>query len=349
MTSKHNQLTLLRPDDWHVHFRDGDILDTVVDFTARQFSRAIVMPNLTPPVTDVDNARNYRNRIMDAISDHYNFEPLMTCYLTDEINFEEIEKGFREGVFFAVKLYPSGVTTNSALGVSDITRLYGVFEKMSVVGIPLLVHGETPDPAIDIFDREAFFIDQVLEPLVREFRALKVVIEHITTKEGVDFVRSQGERVAATITAHHLVINRSDLFKGGIRPHLYCLPIAKREHHRLALREAATSGHQSFFLGTDTAPHPRNLKESACGCAGIFSAPAALEIYAQVFDEENALENLEFFASINGARFYNLPLNQSSITLKRQPNIVPQYIECSDRSVLIPFLAGESLNWKILE
>lgn len=347
--TQRDQLTISKPDDWHVHFRDGDILKTVVPFTARQFSRAVVMPNLMPPITNVESAKAYRDRIIASVPSQYKFNPLMTCFMTNNTKIEEIKRGFMDGVFLGVKLYPMGATTNSELGVTNITRVYDVLGKMSLIGIPLLVHGEVTDPDIDIFDREAVFIERILIPLIREFPELKIVIEHLTTEEGVSFVQSEGEYVAGTITAHHLIINRSDIFKNGIRPHLYCLPIAKRERHRLALRKAATSGDQSFFLGTDTAPHSRILKESACGCAGIFSAPFALETYTQIFDEENALDKLEAFASINGAKYYGLPINKEKITLKHKASFVPNSIKCSNEETLIPFLSGKRLNWKFIE
>src|SRR5437870_3754557 len=301
-----NTITLRRPDDWHVHLRDGEMLATVLPFTARQFGRAIVMPNLLPPVTTVAAARAYRERVVAALPAGAVFEPLMTCYLTDSTDPQEIAAGYEEGVFTAVKLYPARATTNSAFGVSDYDRISPVLERMAGLGMPLLVHGEVTDPEVDVFDREAVFIERVLDPLRRRLPELRIVLEHITTKEAVDYVASVGPNLAATITAHHLVINRNAIFAGGIRPHLYCLPIAKREKHRQALRRAATSGNPRFFLGTDSAPHTIAAKETACGCAGIFTAPCALEIYAEVFEEEDTLDRLEGFAALNGPGFYRV-------------------------------------------
>ena len=340
-------LTLIRPDDWHVHLRDGAMLQRVAPATAAQFARAIVMPNLAPPVTSIAAAQDYRDRIIKAVGDTVDFTPLMTCYLTDTADPGDIRHGYEDGVFAAVKLYPAGATTNSAAGVTDLSRVSGVFESMQETGMPLLVHGEVTDPAIDIFDREAVFIDRVLEPLLRDFPALKVVFEHITTADAVAFVRAQGPRLAATITVHHLMIARNAMFQGGIRPHMYCLPVAKREQHRLALREAATSGEACFFLGTDSAPHVVEAKESGCGCAGIYSAPAALELYAQVFDEERALDKLEAFASLNGANFYGLPVNQGTVTLQRQDWTVPETIAVAGATSVTPFQAGMVVPWKL--
>ncbi|MCK4939715.1 MAG: dihydroorotase [Rhodospirillaceae bacterium] len=299
-------ITIRRPDDWHVHLRDDEMLSAVAPFTANVFARAIIMPNLKKPVSTTRDATAYRERIINATSKSAGgsgFTPLMTAYLTDSTDAADIENGFKAGVFTAAKLYPAGATTNSESGVTDIEKISAVIEKMEELSMPLLVHGEVTSPDIDIFDREAVFIDRVLEPLLVKHPALKVVFEHITTSQAVHFVRAQGPRVGATITIHHLMINRSDMFRGGIRPHLYCLPIAKREGHRLSLIEAATSGEGNFFLGTDTAPHTVHAKESACGCAGIFSAPAAIEMYAGVFDDAGALDKLEAFASLNGPAF----------------------------------------------
>ncbi len=333
-------LTIRRPDDWHVHLRDGEMLKAVAPFTARQFARAIVMPNLSPPVTSVAAAAAYRERIVAAAGPA--FTPLMTCYLTDQSDADEIARGFAEQVWVAAKLYPANATTNSAAGVTDIRNLHPALERMQTIGMPLLVHGEVTDPQVDIFDREAVFIERVLQPLNRDFPGLKIVLEHITTAEAADFVEGSGETVAATITPHHLMINRNALFEGGLRPHAYCLPVAKREQHRLAVRRAATSDSSKFFLGTDSAPHPRGAKESSCGCAGIFNAPFALEAYAAVFDEEGALDRLEAFASENGPRFYGLPLNESSVTLRREDVQVPEMI-----ADVVPFLAGRTLGWHI--
>jgi dihydroorotase len=340
-------LTIKRPDDWHVHLRDGQVMQTVLPFTARQFGRAIVMPNLVPPVTTAQQALAYRARIVEAVPKGLEFEPLMTVYLTDNIDPKEISAGFKSGAFCAAKLYPAGATTNSDSGVTDIRKLDAVLACMEELGMPLLVHGEVTDPDIDIFDREHVFIKRVMEPTLTRFQGLKVVFEHITTSAAVDFVRAQGPRVGATITVHHLMINRTDIFRGGIRPHLYCLPIAKREQHRLALREAATSGEGQFFLGTDTAPHAVSAKEAACGCAGIFSAPTAMELYTQVFDEEQALDRLEAFASLNGPAFYGLPVNDSTITLTRTPWVVDGQVALPGGGALQPFMAGETINWRL--
>src|SRR3954447_6281875 len=317
-------ITIRRPDDWHVHFRDGTMLRAVLPLTARQFGRAIVMPNLVPPVTDVAPARAYRERILAALPEGADFTPLMTCYLTDATDPAEVARGHQEGVFTAVKLYPAHATTHSAHGVTDIDRVIKVLERMAVLGMPLLVHGEVTDPEIDIFDREAVFIERVLDPLRRLIPELRIVLEHVTTAEAVAYVEAGGPNIAATITAHHLVINRNAIFAGGIRPHLYCLPIAKREKHRIALRRAAISGNPAFFLGTDSAPHAVSTKEAACGCAGIFTAPCAIEIYAEVFEEEGALDQLEAFASLNGPAFYGLAPNEIQATLRRAPFLVPQ-------------------------
>ncbi len=318
-----DSLIIAKPDDWHVHLRDGAMLDQVACYTARQYGRAIIMPNLNPPVTTVELARAYRERILAATEDYPDFQPLMTAYLTDDISADELRKGFEEGVFTAAKLYPANATTNSAAGVSDIKQIYRVLEVMQDIGMPLLVHGEVVSPEIDIFDREAAFIEATMGPLLKDMPELRVVFEHITTKDAADFVMESGENIAATITVHHLQINRSDMLVGGIKPHLYCLPVAKRELHRLALREAATSGNSKFFLGTDTAPHAIDDKESSCGCAGIFSAPHSLESYVQVFDEENALDKFEAFASLNGPAFYKLPVNSQKVELTRAKQQVP--------------------------
>jgi dihydroorotase len=339
-------ITLRRPDDWHVHLRDGDMLTTVVQYTSRRFARAIVMPNLVPPVTSVPAARAYHARIIAALPRGSDFTPMMTCYLTDTTDPEEVAGGFQEGVFTAVKLYPARATTNSAFGVTDYDRITPVLECMAGLGMPLLIHGEVTDPEVDVFDREAVFIDRVLDPLRRRLPELRIVLEHITTEEAVDYVSSGEPNLAATITAHHLVINRNAIFVGGIRPHLYCLPIAKREKHRLALRGAATSGDKRFFLGTDSAPHALATKETACGCAGIFTAPCALEIYTEVFEEEAALDRLEAFASLNGPQFYRLAPNEALITLRREPLVVPPLIGEGDNAV-VPFRTGETVRWRL--
>jgi len=337
-------LTIRRPDDWHVHLRDGDMLRLVAPFTAQQFGRAIVMPNLVPPVTTVAAASGYRDRIREAAGP--DFEPLMTCYLTDEADADEIARGHAEGVWTACKLYPANATTNSAFGVTDIRNVTPALERMQEIGMVFCVHGEVTDPDVDVFDREAVFIDRVLTPLVRDFPELKIVLEHITTEEAAHFVRDAGSNVGATITPQHLHLNRNALFAGGLRPHAYCLPVVKREKHRLAVRAAAVSGSPKFFLGTDSAPHARHAKESGCGCAGIFNAPYAIESYAQVFEEEDALDRLEGFASEHGARFYGLPLNEGTVTLERSENDVPERLGLGDID-LIPFHAGQTLNWSL--
>jgi dihydroorotase len=347
------RLTLRRPDDWHVHLRDGALLQAVAPQTARRFARAIVMPNLSPPVTTVAEATAYRERILAAVPASAGFTPLMTAYLTDDTDPAEIARGHRADVFTACKLYPAHATTNSAAGVSDLGRITAVLATMERIGMPLLIHGEVTDPAVDIFDREAVFIERQLLPLLQRHSGLKVVLEHITSTEAVDVVRASGPNLAATITPHHLQINRNAMFRGGLRPDFYCLPVAKRERHRIALRSAATSGLPQFFLGTDSAPHPRHAKESACGCAGIYNAPHALESYAQVFEEEGALERLEGFASLHGPAFYGLPANEQRITLVRESQTVPPRIHANDaagRGVeLVPFHAGETLAWRCLD
>jgi dihydroorotase len=338
-------LTIRRPDDWHVHLRDGAVLAGVAPWTARQFARAIVMPNLSPPVTTVAAARAYRERIVAATGP--GFIPLMTAYLTDGCDPDELARGHGEGVFTAAKLYPAHATTGSAHGVTDVAKIVPALERMQTIGMPLLVHGEVTSPDIDIFDREAVFIERTLAGIVRDFPGLKVVFEHITTAEAAAFVEACGPNVAATITPQHLHINRNAMFAGGLRPHAYCLPVAKREVHRLALRQAATSGSAKFFLGTDSAPHAVSAKESACGCAGIFNAPFALESYAAVFEEEGALDKFEGFASEHGPRFYGLPLNQGSVTLERSPAEVPATIDAGGTPI-VPFHAGETLSWRLV-
>jgi len=339
------RLVIRKPDDWHVHLRDGVLLTAVVNHTARQFARAIVMPNLDPPVTTMAAAEAYRERIRSAIAPGLAFTPLMTAYLTDAIDPTEIERGFTRGVFTAAKLYPAHATTNSAHGVTDVTRIYPILELMQRLGMPLLLHGEVTDRHVDIFDREAAFIDRILTKIIAAFPVLKVVLEHITTEEAVRFVEAAGPNLGATITPHHLVINRNAMFEGGIRPHMYCLPVAKRERHRLALRQAATSGNSKFFLGTDSAPHAVGDKESTCGCAGIFNAPVALETYAAVFEEEGALDRLEAFAAEHGPHFYGLPLNESRIVIERTVWRAPQRIAAAD-TCIVPFQAGAELAWR---
>ncbi|MEN8859331.1 dihydroorotase [Qipengyuania flava] len=339
-------LTIRRPDDWHLHFRDGETMRAVVPQTARQFARAIVMPNLAPPVTTTALAAAYRDRIVAAVPEGVAFTPLMTAYLTDESDADDLAAGHADGVLTAAKLYPAGATTNSAHGVTDVANITGVLERMAEIGMPLCVHGEVTTPDIDIFDREAVFIDRILQPLVDRLPTLRVIFEHITTMQAVSFVESAGPNVAATITPQHLHINRNDILVGGIRPHMYCLPVAKREQHRLALRGAATSGSSKYFLGTDSAPHHRHAKESDCGCAGIFNAPFALESYVQVFEDEDALDRFEAFASLNGPAFYGLAPNEERITLEKAPVEVPQEVDGGEARI-VPFHAGETLSWRL--
>ena len=346
MTSP-TRLTIRRPDDWHVHLRDGALLAGVAPWTARQFARAIVMPNLSPPMTDVAGVAAYRDRIMAALPAGSDFTPLMTLYLTDSTDPDEVARGFAAGVFVAAKLYPAHATTGSAHGVTDVANIRAVLEKMQDIGMPLLVHGEVTEAHVDIFDREAVFIDRTMTALVRDLPALKIVFEHITTEEAAQFVAEASDHVAATITPQHLHLNRNAMLVGGIRPHAYCLPVAKREKHRLALRKAATSGSAKFFLGTDTAPHAKHLKEAACGCAGLFNAPFALESYVTVFEAEGALDKFGAFASENGPRFYGLPLNEGTVTLERSDVVVPEVIDANGTAI-VPFHAGETLGWRLV-
>jgi dihydroorotase len=338
-------LSIRRPDDWHVHLRDNAVMRSVVPYTAAQFARAIVMPNLSPPITTVEAGAAYRDRILAAVPQGTSFTPLITAYLTDTSNGEELARGFTEGVFTAAKLYPAHATTGSAHGVTNIANIMPALEHMARIGMPLLIHGEVTDSHVDIFDREAVFIERTLSKLVQDLPDLRVVFEHITTADAVAFVDDASDNIAATITQQHLHINRNAMFEGGIRPHAYCLPVAKREVHRLALRKAATSGSAKYFLGTDSAPHDKSAKESACGCAGIFNAPFAMESYAAVFEEESALDKLEAFASENGPRFYRLPLNKDRVTLERVDTPVPQLLALDGVSV-VPFHAGETLRWR---
>jgi dihydroorotase len=340
-------LTIRRPDDWHLHLRDGEALRAVLPFTARVFARAIVMPNLSPPVTSAAAATAYRRRILAALPPGTDFTPLMTAYLTDSADADDLAAGFADGVYAAAKLYPAHATTNSAEGVTDIDRIAGVLERMAEIDMPLLVHGEVTDPDIDIFDRESVFIDRVLGPLTQRLPALRVVFEHVTTENAVRFVRAAGPNIGATITPHHLLLNRNAMFAGGIRPHHYCLPVVKRERHRRALVEAATGGDPHFFLGTDSAPHAVAAKEAACGCAGIFNAPTALECYAEIFDKAGALDRLEAFASLNGPRFYRMPVNAETVTLLRAPTLAPASARLEDGGHIHPFRAGETLAWQI--
>ena len=338
-----DRLTIRRPDDWHVHLRDGAMLDHVAQYTARQFARAIIMPNLSPPVTTAEEGAAYRDRINAAVPAGLDFTPLIVAYLTDHSNPDEMARGHAEGIFTAAKLYPAHATTGSAHGVTDIAKIMPVLERMAEIGMPLLIHGEVTDHDVDIFDREAVFIERTLKGLVRDLPGLKIVFEHITTSEAVDFVTGAPANVAATITPQHLHINRNAMLVGGIRPHAYCLPVAKREQHRLAVRAAAVSGSPKFFLGTDSAPHAVHTKEAACGCAGIFNAPYALESYIQVFDEEGALDRFEGFASEHGPNFYGLPLNTGTVTLERGETVVPDKI-----GEVVPFHAGETLGWRLI-
>ncbi len=340
------QLTLTQPDDWHLHLRDGAVLPFTVATSARTFKRAIVMPNLQPPVTTTEQAIAYRQRILDAAPAGSDFEPLMTLYLTDTTSAEEIRKAKDSGYVHGVKYYPAGATTNSDSGVTDIEKVYGALQLMSELGMPLLIHGEVTEHTVDIFDREKVFIDSVLQPLTQRFPDLKIVLEHITTADAVSFVQNAGPRVAATITVHHLLYNRNHMLAGGIRPHLYCLPVLKRNKHQDALIAAATSGNPKFFLGTDSAPHAKHLKEQACGCAGCFSANAALELYTEVFEAANALARLEGFASFHGPDFYGLPRNRNSITLQKSAWTVPAAFPYAG-DVIIPLRAGEQITWRV--
>ena len=348
MKSPVDTLTLRHPDDWHIHLRDDEMLNTVLPYTSAHFGRAIVMPNLVPPVTTVHAAEQYRQRILAALPAEHQFTPLMTCYLTDSLSADEIERGFTQGVFTAAKLYPAHATTNSSHGVTSIDHIAAVLERMEAIGMPLLIHGEVTDAHVDIFDREAKFIDQVLIPLRQRYPALRVVMEHITTRDAAQYVQEGNELLAATVTPQHLMFNRNHMLSGGIRPHLYCLPILKRNIHQQALRDVVSTGHSRFFLGTDTAPHVQSRKESSCGCAGVFNAPTALAAYTSVFDELGALEHLEAFCSINGPTFYQLPVSEQTITLQRQAWTVPEHIAMGNEQ-LIPFLAGETLQWQVID
>ena len=346
MKDSMQSITITRPDDWHLHLRDGAEMAAVLPDTARRFARAIVMPNLKPPIATVELARAYRDRILAALPGGMDFTPLMTLYLTDQTLPAEIEKAKASGFVHAVKLYPAGATTNSQLGVTDLKKVSGALAVMEASGLPLLVHGEVTDSDIDVFDREQVFIERLLRPLVMRYPKLRLVLEHITTKQAADFVAAAGPNVAATITAHHLLLNRNALFQGGIRPHHYCLPVLKREEHRLALVKAATSGNPKFFLGTDSAPHAKHTKEHFCGCAGVYTANAAIELYAEVFDAVGALEKLEGFASFYGADFYGLPRNREKISLMKTVTPIPAELKYGEHS-LVPFRAGENIVWRI--
>ncbi len=339
-----DHITIVRPDDWHLHLRDGEALARTVADAAACFARAIVMPNLRPPITSTQLAAAYRARILSALPPGRGFQPLMTLYLTDTLCPREVEVAKRSGFVYAVKFYPAGATTHSEFGVTDVGKIHAVLAVMQELEMPLLVHAEVTDSTVDIFDRERVYIETILKPLVERFPDLKVVLEHATTAQAVDFVRGAGPNVGATITAHHLLLNRNALFVGGIRPHHYCLPVLKREVHRQALIEAATSGEPCFFLGTDSAPHARTAKEAACGCAGIYTAAAALELYAEVFDQHGALHNLECFAAFNGADFYGLARNRDRVCLRRRPRVLPEELVFG-QDTLVPFRGGESLAW----
>jgi dihydroorotase len=341
------EIRITRPDDWHLHLRDEALMHAVLPDTARQFARAIVMPNLRPPVTTTAQAMAYRERILAALPQGVEFKPLMTLYLTDNTGAEEIARARDSGMIHAVKLYPAGATTNSDAGVTDLRKAYAALEAMQQCGMPLLVHGEVTDPAVDVFDREAVFIERVLQPLLRDMPQLRVVFEHITTRHAVQFVESAGDNIAATITAHHLLYNRNAMLVGGIRPHYYCLPVLKREVHREALVQAATSGSKKFFLGTDSAPHAQHTKENACGCAGCYTAHAAIELYAEVFEAAGALDRLEGFASFHGADYYGLPRNTQQITLRQQAWQAPASLDFGEHR-LVPLRAGETIKWKLV-
>ena len=342
-----DRLTITRPDDWHLHLRDGAVLNDLVPATARAFRRAIVMPNLVPPVTTTEQALSYRQRILDAAPAGGQFQPLMTLYLTDNTSADEIRAAKASGHVYGCKLYPAGATTNSDSGVTDVKNIYPALEAMAEVGLPLLVHGEVTSPEVDIFDREAMFIDHVLQPLLLRMPSLRVVFEHITTADAADFVRHTGDNVAATITVQHLMLNRNAMLVGGIRPHHYCLPVLKRERHRQALVAAAISDSGKFFLGTDSAPHSKNKKENACGCAGMYTAPAAIEWYAEIFEQAGALDKLEGFASHYGPDFYGLPRNNDTITLVKQPWQMAEQLPLAD-DVIVPFRAGETIHWQMI-
>ncbi|HTH93800.1 MAG TPA: dihydroorotase [Rhodocyclaceae bacterium] len=342
-------LTITRPDDWHLHLRDGVALAAVLPDTARRFGRAIIMPNLKPPVTTVALAAAYRDRILAALPAGSAFQPLMTLYLTDNTPPDEIDRLKESGFVHALKLYPAGATTNSDAGVTSLAKCRSTIERMEKLGVPLLVHGEVTDPGIDVFDREAVFIDTIMSPLLKEHPGLRVVFEHITTKDAAQFVAAAGPNIGATITAHHLLLNRNALFQGGIRPHHYCLPVLKRETHRVALVEAATSGSGKFFLGTDSAPHGKSTKEAACGCAGCYTANAGIELYAEAFAQVDKLDKLEAFSSFNGPDFYRLQRNADSITLRHEAWSVPATQAYLDADPLVPFRAGETIAWKLID
>jgi dihydroorotase len=343
-----NSLIITRPDDWHLHLRDGNALKAVLPDTARQFGRAIVMPNLRPPITTTELAVSYRQRILDSLPTGMQFEPLMTLYLTDNTTADEISKAKASGLVHGVKLYPAGATTNSDSGVTNLDNCASALVAMEKLGLPLLVHAEVTNADVDVFDRERVFIERYMIPLLKKYPALKIVFEHITTKDAVDFVISAPSNIAATITVHHLLMNRNDMFKGGIQPHHYCLPILKREEHRVALVRAATSGNYKFFLGTDSAPHAKHAKEAACGCAGMYTAHNAMELYAEAFDAVGALDKLEGFSSFFGANFYGLPRNKEKVTLVKESWMVPESLPFDEDDVLVPLRAGQSIAWRFV-
>lgn len=340
------EITITRPDDFHLHLRDGETLKTVVAHTANEFARAVIMPNLVPPVTNIERAEAYKDRILKALPEGSDFEPLMTFYLTDDVDVDELRQAAESGLIQAVKLYPAGATTNSDSGVTDFSKVEKAFEVMAEIGLPLLIHGEVTDAHVDVFDREARFIEETLDPLRKRLPKLKIVMEHITTKQAAKYVAEAGDNLAASITAHHLLMNRNAIFQGGINPHHYCLPILKREEHRLALVEAATSGSKKFFLGTDSAPHPKGAKESACGCAGMYSAYAAMPLYTEVFEKANALDKLEAFASFNGPDYYAIKRNAGTITLVKEEWTMPSEFKLGD-DTLVPLRAGGKMAWKL--
>jgi dihydroorotase len=343
------QIKIRKPDDWHLHLRDGAMLKGVLPLTSKHYRRAIIMPNLVPPVKTTEDAQSYRQRIMDAIPAGDNFTPLMTCYLSDDTSPQDLVTGFKQGLFKAAKLYPAHATTNSAHGVTSIEAILPVLDAMQKEGMPLLIHGEVTAADVDVFDREARFIETILRPLVAKMPGLKIVLEHVTTSEAAEFVVNGSDNIAATVTPQHLLCDRNALFKGGIRPHYYCLPILKREKHREALAKIVTSGHKRFFLGTDSAPHECARKESACGCAGVFNASVAIQAYTTLFDQHNALAHLEAFCSLNGPHFYGLPVNEEFMTLERRPYLIPDSIPIEGEGKLVPFMAGETLPWTIVE
>ncbi len=342
-------LEIIAPDDWHLHVRDGEMLNTVIEHTARAFCRAVIMPNLNPPVTTVEQALAYRERILAALEPASQFQPLMSIYLTDDTSLSEISQAAEHPIIVGAKLYPPGVTTNSDSGVTRISAIMPLLEHMADTRLVLQVHGEVTDPHVDVFDREAVFIDQILDPIHRELPELKIVLEHITTKQGVEFVQSANNTVGGTLTAHHLLYNRNEMFRGGLRPHSYCLPVLKREEHRQALIKAAVSGSDNFFLGTDSAPHVKHAKEAACGCAGSYTAHAALPLYARAFEHMEALDNLEQFASVAGAKFYGLALNEQRVSLRKQDWAVPEVYETADKQKIVPLLAGEQMDWQVIQ